>query len=312
MTVRTVHLAMNVAHKYRTRTVEDNADRTDVLNQLEALGKYDPAEGDSPWDVVTLIDVLRGVPEKVGVHDDAPRVMDVSISPDSTPLQALAEVVACWKISAVDESPLWVSSSDPGLDVLMRAQWPNAGTVPADVEATTHTAAGPPGEDNGHLWAGKPSAVDVSLADAGVPRTDLGDTPPDTTMLHTSAGIDLMSRVMFDTASNATSTYAAATYVAITADSAAPAAGDTALTSEQTTNGFARAQATYAHTNGTATAVMTKTFTSTQASGSTTINKAGLLNAASTGTLAYETAVPSPPALVLSDSVAFTWTMTLS
>ncbi len=41
-------------------------------------------------------------------------------------------------------------------------------------------------------------------------------------------------------------------YLALTADSAAAAAGDTSLASELTTNGFARAYGTYSHTGGVA------------------------------------------------------------
>lgn len=129
----------------------------------------------------------------------------------------------------------------------------------------------------------------------------------------TNAGKDFQSRVMFDTASTGTGSYAAANYVALTANVAAPAAGDTVLTGEfaGAGGGLIRAQATYAHTNGTGTTTLTKTFTANANDGaSNTVNKAGLFNAASVGTLVLETAVPSPPTLVAGDSVAITWTQT--
>lgn len=125
----------------------------------------------------------------------------------------------------------------------------------------------------------------------------------------TNAGKDFQSRVMFDTASNGTGSYAAANYIALTENATAPAAGDTVLTGELTANGLQRAQATYAHTNGTGTTTLTKTFTSTDPT-ARTINKGGLFNAASAGTLVLETAVPNPPSLVSGDSVAVTWTQT--
>lgn len=127
--------------------------------------------------------------------------------------------------------------------------------------------------------------------------------------LRTNAGVDHQSRVTFDTASNGTGSYAAANYIAVTENATAPAAGDTTLTGELTGEGFARAQATYAHTNGTNTTTLTKTFTMSSGT-SRTINKAGLFNASSSGTLAYSTLVPSPPTLVPGDQVAFTWTFT--
>lgn len=125
----------------------------------------------------------------------------------------------------------------------------------------------------------------------------------------TNAGKDFQSRVMFDTASNGTGLYAAANYIALTENSAAPAAGNTSLAGELTANGLQRAQATYAHTNGTGTTTLTKTFTSTDPT-PRTINKAGLENAPTAGTHVLETPVPNPPALTNGDSVAITWTQT--
>lgn len=52
-------------------------------------------------------------------------------------------------------------------------------------------------------------------------------------------------------------------YVAVNATATTPAAGDTTLASELTTNGFARAQGTVAHTNGTNATTVTITFTAT-------------------------------------------------
>lgn len=129
-------------------------------------------------------------------------------------------------------------------------------------------------------------------------------------MLRTDAGKDFQSRVMGDTASTGTGTYAAANWIALTETATAPAAGDTALTGELTLSGLGRAQAAYAHTGGASTYTLTKTFTS--ADGTTrTINKIGVLNAVSAGTLVFTTAVPSPPALVSGDSLTITETVTI-
>jgi len=103
-------------------------------------------------------------------------------------------------------------------------------------------------------------------------------------------------------------------YMALTASVTAPAAGDTVLTGEIVTagGGLLRAAATYAHTAGTNTTTLTKTFT---ANGSdalpVTIAQIGVFNATSAGTLAYHTALSSSATLNVSgDNVAITETVT--
>ena len=123
--------------------------------------------------------------------------------------------------------------------------------------------------------------------------------------IRVSSGRDLQSRVLGDTASTGTGLYSSATFIALTENATAPADADTALLGELTTGGFARAQAAYAHTNGTATYTLTKTFTSADAT-TRTLQKIGVFNAATAGTLMFETAIPSPPALVSGDQVALT------
>lgn len=125
----------------------------------------------------------------------------------------------------------------------------------------------------------------------------------------TNAGKDFQSAQMFSTAAGANG----ANYIAMTANATAPAATDTALTGEfvAASGGLNRAQATYAHTVGTGTTTLTKTFTANANDGaSNTISKNGLFNLASAGVLVLETAMPNPPALVSTDSVAVTWTQT--
>ena len=121
--------------------------------------------------------------------------------------------------------------------------------------------------------------------------------------LRTTAGIDWQSAVM----GNVGSQPAAMGWLALTADATAPAVGDTTLASEITTNGFARAAGTYAHTGGSNTFTISHTFTAT---GTQTINKEGVFNASSVGTLGFESAEPSPPTLVSGDTLAQTVTIT--
>lgn len=107
---------------------------------------------------------------------------------------------------------------------------------------------------------------------------------------------------------------AAFNYVGLTANSVAPAAADTTLTGEIATagGGLIRGQATYAHTAGTNTSTLTKTFT---ANGSdtlpVTVAKVGVFNASTAGTLGYEDLLSSTATLSVSgDSVTVTFTLT--
>lgn len=124
-----------------------------------------------------------------------------------------------------------------------------------------------------------------------------------TTNLITDAGIDAIASAHQNTAFRAD-------YMAVSNDATAPAAGDTSLTGELSTNGFNRAQATYAHTNGTATLTLTKSWTATgTVSG---IHKMGLFTAASTGTLVYSTAFSVDANVTTDDTLEVTDTITLS
>lgn len=129
----------------------------------------------------------------------------------------------------------------------------------------------------------------------------------------TNAGRDMVASAVGDRSG---SRAAVADYIALTANTTAPAAGDTALTGEITTGGggLVRAAATYAHTNGTATLTLTKTFT---ANGSdslpVTVGKVGIFNASSGGALVWETLLGTTATLSASgDALTVTETITLS
>lgn len=107
---------------------------------------------------------------------------------------------------------------------------------------------------------------------------------------------------------------AAFNFIALTANSTSPVAGDTTLTGEITTvgGGLLRAQATFAHTAGTNTSTLTKTFT---ANGSdslpVTLAKIGVFNASSSGTMGYEDLLNATATLNVSgDNVTVTYTLT--
>lgn len=104
-----------------------------------------------------------------------------------------------------------------------------------------------------------------------------------------------------------------AMFLALTADAVAPAATDTTLASEITTNGLGRKLAVWAHTAASTTYTLQTTFTCS--GGSTTINKEAVFGAATTtggGVMPFESAEPSPPTLVSGDTLTQTVTVTIN
>jgi hypothetical protein len=126
--------------------------------------------------------------------------------------------------------------------------------------------------------------------------------------LRTNSGRDWQARVMGDTASTGTGAYAAANYIGVTANSTAPAAGDTTLAGEITVGSLARVQAAYGHTDGQATYTLTRTFTSDQ---TVTLQKIGVFNAAAGGTMAFESPLNAPAVMVSGDNLQIVETVTL-
>lgn len=130
------------------------------------------------------------------------------------------------------------------------------------------------------------------------------------TNLLTNAGRDMLHAQHMSTSTQP----ASCNYIALTANATAASASSTSLTAEIATasGGLVRAQATYAHTGGTNTTTLTKTFT---ANGSdslpVTVAKIGVFNASSSGTLGYETLLNATATLTISgDNVTVTETVT--
>jgi hypothetical protein len=99
-----------------------------------------------------------------------------------------------------------------------------------------------------------------------------------------------------------------ANYIALSSNSAAPAATDTSLTGEINTNGLNRAQGTYSHTAGTNTFTVSKTFTATGTV--TDVQKTGLFTASSGGTMVAENTFATAD-LISGDQLTVTWTITI-
>jgi hypothetical protein len=120
------------------------------------------------------------------------------------------------------------------------------------------------------------------------------------------------------TTPNATATYQVlpgqfpALFLAVTSDAGSPTSADTTLASEATTNGFARAIGTFAHTAAATTYTLQKVF---NAGGTLTVNKEAVFGAATTtagGVMPFESAEPNPPTLVSGDQLTQTLTITIN
>lgn len=130
--------------------------------------------------------------------------------------------------------------------------------------------------------------------------------------MRTNAGADKMSAMLGNAAAAGAGTGAcrAADYVALSENTTAPAASDTALTGELTANGLQRKQGTYAHTIGTNFYTITAVFTSTDPT-PRTIAKVALFDAVSAGIM-FVVSLLSPTAVIASgDTVTITETITL-
>lgn len=129
--------------------------------------------------------------------------------------------------------------------------------------------------------------------------TDLGVTQN----LITDAGIDAVATAHQGTAFRAD-------WMAVSNNATAPAATDTTLAGELSTNGFDRDNSTYAHTPGAATLTLTSTWTATGTVAS--IHKMGLFTANAAGTLVYTTAFSVDASVTADDTLEVTDTITLS
>jgi hypothetical protein len=102
-------------------------------------------------------------------------------------------------------------------------------------------------------------------------------------------------------------------FMGLTENAAAASATDTVLTGEITTGGASRALATYAHTGGTATFTLQKSYSITASFPA--IHKMGLFTASNTtaaGIMTYETVLNADANVVSGDTLQVTDTVTLS
>lgn len=162
-----------------------------------------------------------------------------------------------------------------------------------------------------HAGGAKPTWVDTN--DEGLARAIAkvyGSHIGQPENLLTNVGRDALHHQGWDTAAPP----AQFNYMALTASVVAPAATDTVLAGEIATvgGGLVRAQATFAHTTGTNTSTLTKTFTANGTDAlPVTIAQIGVFNAAAVGVLCFHTALTSTITLNVSgDSITVTETVT--
>lgn len=105
---------------------------------------------------------------------------------------------------------------------------------------------------------------------------------------------------------------ASSRYIALTENASAASAASTSLTGEITTGGCGRALGLYAHTLGAATYTLSKTFSVTATFPA--IHRAGLfqVSTASSAILSFETVLNADANVLNGDSLAVTWTCTVS
>ena len=124
--------------------------------------------------------------------------------------------------------------------------------------------------------------------------------------MRTNVGTDFWDSQLFEFVVAGTQ----ANYIGITTDTTPPAATDTVLVGEETTDGLARTAALVSHTAGVNTASLSATFTYTGAVPKI-IAKAGLFTDPIGGTLVLETLlVPTVTVQISGDQVIVQWNVT--
>jgi len=122
----------------------------------------------------------------------------------------------------------------------------------------------------------------------------------------TTAGIDYTFLKTYGTTSNANE---GLNYIALSNDTVTETTASTTLSTEIVANGLSRAIGAYAHTAGTSTATISKTFTC--ATASQAAQKAALFTASSAGTMHHVLSF-TQRTLQVGDQLAVTFTITLT
>lgn len=127
-------------------------------------------------------------------------------------------------------------------------------------------------------------------------------------MPRTLSGRDWQCGVMADTSSDGTGAFAPANWLALSSSDAAPVPSNTTLAGELTGGTLERSQGSYAHTNGTASYTLIKTFTSDR---ETIVHKYGVFTASSAGVMVFENGFDDPVPLKVGDTIQLVETVSI-
>lgn len=230
------------------------------------------------------------------------QIRDFVDGPDRVKIGVL-EVHDAWQYHALPgDLPEWVESDDEELAEAL-AQWFSIRSHVCEI--------GRPGDWNDSMSAAVLASLYPPMAGGAITwehYLEITDKPEHNLLVN--AGRDALHAQHLSTSAPP----ATFNYMCLSANATAASAANTTLPGEITTagGGLLRKQMTYAHTAGTNTSTLTGTFT---ANGSdsvpVTIAKIGVLNAASVGTLGYETLLGTSATLSLAgDNIAVTHTIT--
>lgn len=233
-------------------------------------------------------------PEKVRYRPaEGQRITQVSFPEGTVLLDAFQSTVKLIDYHiAAGEKPSWIDSDNATLEQMLKENFGVKASRPKDWGRDTGANRAPRMSD---LMA----TMMLPVVLTGVLLT-----------LRTNSGRDWQANIMGAGAASGAGTgnMKPADYIGLTTDAGAPNASNTTLTSEIGAGSLIRAQAAFAHTTGTASYTLTKTFTSDQP---LTIAKLGVFNAATGGIMVFETLLNTPAVMQSGDQLALTETVTL-
>lgn len=217
----------------------------------------------------------------------------------------ITDPAGAWAYHSTEGSkPAWVASDSESLAALLAEHYGCEVRALEDPLAHLDSAEQPKGKGGGgrstFLPYVPPSASLLLLALAFFARLS--------PMLKTNGGQDFQAAQM----AGAASATAVSKWVALTANTTAPAATDTTLTGEIVTAGLTRQVGTYAHTTGVNTYTITTTFTAQAADVPVTVGKRAHFTAITGGTMTFEVLVtPTATLSAAGDTLTLTDTVTM-
>lgn len=284
----------------------------DVGANGEAVARLMTAEEKRAWIQDHADEELRERIAECRVTEDLEAHNNESITevliPDGTPMKRAVNIVQNVWSQHSKAAPAWIEADNEKLQLLLLTAFDEDGEGgPASV-CPADWMTDKDGKPPFRAWPGL-NTLAVMASIGMLAMTFLATRM----MLRTNEGRNFQARVMGNgvAAGAGTGTMRPADYLAITENSTAPALADTVLTGELTGGGLGRSQAAFAHTAASTTYTLIFEWTSSDGT-PRTINKMGVFNASSSGSLVFTSLVPSPPTLVAGDKLEITSTVDIS